>query len=118
MRNETITVLSASDATSQNSAAITTGQILYASFHAVFSDTTAAGTVQVQASNDIPTGSALLGNFVPTNWTNVANASATVTAGGSFLIPIPINLYRWLRVTWTETTPGVGTITVNMNAFG
>jgi hypothetical protein len=46
-------VLSAVDTSSQSGKAIQSDQLVSASFQAVFGDVTAAGTVQVQASNDL-----------------------------------------------------------------
>jgi hypothetical protein len=116
MRNETINILSASDASSQNGVQIDTNQILAASFQAVFGDSTAGGTVQVQMSNDIY-NSAYLQTFTVSNWTNIPSASATVTAGASVVISVPQMCYRWIRVIYTSTTPGTSTINVNMNAL-
>ena len=119
MRNFNKTIVSASDATSQTSPSEDTGQTIAISFIASFSDSTAAGTLQIQASNDVypATNIVPLTGFTPSNWANIPNASATVTAGGSVVVAIPQSCYRWMRAVYTSTTPGTGTITINMNVL-
>jgi len=119
MRNVNCTILSATDTTSHNGAAVDSNQLVSASFQAVFGDASAAGTVLIQASNDeynarynFPSGT-----FTPTNWTAVPNATATVTGGASALITIAQMCYRWIRVVYTSASGGSTTITVNMNAL-
>ena len=116
MKYANINVLSASDATSQTSDKIDCNQILEASFHIYFGDSTAAGTIQIQASNDINNNNYEPANFTVTNWVNIPNASATVTAGGAQLITIDYVCYRWMRVVYTSSVPG--TTTINVNMFG
>lgn len=111
-------VLSAADASSSAGAAIVADQLVSASFQAIFGDVTAAGTVQVQASNDIPPAGNLPASFTPTNWSNVANGSATIAAGATAMIILPQICYRWLRVIYTPTSGGSTTISVEMFAFG
>jgi len=119
MRNVNCIVLSAPDTASASGSAIDANQLVSASFQAVFADTSVAGTLQIQASNDIYNDRYNFpeGKFQPTNWTNVPSGSATVTAGASALILLPQIAYRWLRVVFTESTPGTSTIQVNMNAL-
>lgn len=119
MRNFNKVLLSASDATSQTSTFVDTGQTVAISFLASFSDVDAGGTLKIQASNDVTqaTNLALADGFAPVHWVDVASATATVVAGASVLIAIPQNSYRWLRAVYTETTPGTGVITVNMNVL-
>lgn len=114
--NPCFQVWQVSDASNATSSKIDTGQWLSASFQASFgADGAAAGTLKVQASNDpCPYGNQAK-NFTPTNWTDVSGATATVTAGGSVLIPLTTVNYRWLRLVWTPTG-GAGTLTVNANA--
>lgn len=112
-------VLSASDTTSQTSSKIDSNQLLGASFHCIFGDSTVAGSVKIQASNDpAPTNYTAQYNFTPTNWVDIPSASATITAGAPVLITIPNTslLFRWMRVVFTEGTPGTSTILVEMFA--
>lgn len=75
------------------------------SFLATFSENTAAGTIQIQFSNDNPNGQTEQ-NFIPTNWANVpgSTATATVTAGASVAVYPPQGFYgRWYRIVFTRT---------------
>lgn len=111
--------LSVSDAASANSKAIDCNQLIGASFHAYFGDTTAAGSIKIQASNDIcPTHYSAVYNFIPVNWVDIPGASVTVLAGAPELITIPNTslIYRWVRVVYTHTSGGTSTITVNVMA--
>jgi len=113
MKLEREIVLSAADTVSQNGAAIPSDQLVTASFQAVFGDATAAGTVQVQASNDVSNQAQ---NFVPTNWSNIPNASATIASGASALITINVLSYNYIRVIYTSVSGGSSTIVVTMFA--
>lgn len=117
MRNETINVLSGPDTSTQTGPQIDTNQIIAASFQASFGDATAAGTLTIQASNDIYNSGYTPGSFTVTNWTLIPSASATVSAGGSVLITIPNMCYRWIRAVYTYTSGGSTTVSVNMNAL-
>lgn len=114
MKYVNYTLLSASDATSQTSAKVDTDQVVSISFHCFFSDGDVAGTCQVQASNDPCPAGYIPDTFTPTNWVNVPLASGTSTAGSSVLITIPVSSYRWLRLNFSATQAGSGTIKVNV----
>lgn len=119
MRNFNKVLLSATDTTSQTSTFMDTGQTVAISFIASFSDSTAAGTLKIQASNDVTsaTNLALADGFAPVHWADVPSASASVVAGATVVVAIPQNSYRWLRAVYTETTPGTGVITINVNVL-
>lgn len=113
------TLLTASDATSQTSTYIDSGQVISISFMAYFSDGAAGGTLKIQASNDpvVASNMIMIDGFAPTNWVDVPSATATVTAGVSVIIPIPQNCYRFLRAVYTSSSAGSGTITINTNTL-
>ncbi len=111
-------ILSGSDAASINGSAILADQLISASFQAIFADTDAAGTIQIQASNDIPPAGTLPANFSPSHWSNIPSATTTVTAGVADVTILPQICYKWLRCTYTSTTPGTSTMTVTLFAFG
>lgn len=111
-------VLTGADTVSINGPSIVADQLVSASFQAVFADTTAAGTIQIQASNDLPPAGNVPAAFTPTNWSNIPSATSTVAAGVAPIIILPQICYRWLRVSYTETTPGTSTMQVSMFAFG
>lgn len=115
MHYTSATVLSASDAATATGSSIPSDQLVSASFQSIFTDTTAAGTVQIQASNDLVND--LPGSSPPTNWTNIPSATATVTAGVAPYIFLPSLAYRHMRVLYTSTTPGTGTFIVNIFAL-
>jgi len=102
------------DTASQTSLAYDVGQAVSASFVAAFGDTSVSGTIQIQASNDIP-NARYLDTFVPTNWANIPNASSTVTAGVANAILIPNMCFSYVRVIFTHSSGGSSTILVNMN---
>jgi hypothetical protein len=114
MKNSNALVLSGSDTASHNGVQIDASQVYSASFHAVFGDSTAVGTVKVQASNDICYDGYSPGAFTVVNWVDVPNASASVSSGAPALITIPNVSYRWMRVVFTYSSGGSSTITVNM----
>lgn len=117
MRQVNVNVLSAADTSSQNGIQIDSNQLFAASFQAVFGDSTAAGTLKIQMSNDVaPTGGPGVSNFTVTNWVNIPSASSTVTAGACPPITINPSCYRWLRAVYTRSSGGSSTINVNMFA--
>lgn len=107
-------ILSITDAVSQNSSAVDASQLISSSFHFVFSDADAAGSVKIQASNDVCADGMAPSSFAVTNWIDVPNQSATITAGSAALLTIANMSYRWVRAAFTQTTPGTGTLRVNM----
>ncbi len=121
MRNVCATILSASDVGSTNGAKVDANQLVSASFQVLISDASFAGSVKIQASNDPITSGSNRANFTPTNWSDIPSAAITVTAGPVYsaqMIVIANMCFSWVRAVVTETTPGIGTATVNMNALG
>jgi len=116
MKNVSCNVLSAVDTASHNGIQIDSNQLISASFQAVFGDITAAGTLQIQMSNDIFLESYQPSNFTVTNWTNIPSASASVSAGASVVILIPQVSFRWMRAIYTSSSGGSSTINVQMFA--
>jgi hypothetical protein len=112
-------VMNASDTASHTSDKIDSNQLIGASFHCIFGDSSVAGSVKIQASNDpAPTNYTAVYNFTPTNWVDIPSMSATVTAGAPVLITIPNTslIYRWMRVVFTNVSGGSSTILVEMMA--
>ncbi len=72
----------------------------------------AAGTLQLQASNDEPVGAGI----VPSNWSNITSATVTISGAGAFLIPKTDLCYQWVRLVYTNS--GTGTISVIFKALG
>lgn len=94
-------------------AAIDASQMYQASFQFTTVDTLAAGTYKIQMSNDPQPN----GTFAPntfTHWSDIASASATVTANTqAAAIILLVVTARALRVVFTPTA-GSGTAVVNM----
>ena len=119
MRTFDFIAINASDAVSQTSVAFDTQNIFRISALAVFGDATAAGSIKLQASNDFLNASPTSqGSFVPTNWVDIPSATATVTAGAKTLIPATEIAYRYVRIVFTQTTPGSTTVVVNVHGMG
>lgn len=118
MRQESVVVLQAADDVTRTGSRFDVSQIINMTFQSYCSDTDAAGTVKIQASNDPVTNFALRPNFTPTHWVDVPGKTATITAGSSTFISMDNIACAWIRVVFTQTAPGTGTITVLMNAVG
>lgn len=79
----------------------------------------ATGTIKLQASNDAPAPYNLQSSITtPTNWTDIASATASVTAGSTALIPKTDICYQWLRAVFTPTSAGVQTIQPRADVAG
>lgn len=117
MRQVNNVILRAADNASQNSAVIDANQLINASFQAIFDDAGPTGTFKIQASLDV---SAVGNPFTPTNWIDIAGASASITLGSAALISINNMSYRWLRAVWTRASGGAAdkNITVTLFAIG
>lgn len=77
----------------------------------VIGTTGAAGTVQIQSSNDADTST-------PTNWTNIAGAVVTVAGANTYLIDGLTMQYEWIRAVWTNSGSAGGTVTANAKLNG
>lgn len=90
--------------------------IVRASFQWVATGT-AAGTLNVQASNDQAFG-APANQFLPTNWATIATIA--VPSSGPFNSGEIETSYEYLRVTYTDGSGGTatGTISVRMKSMG
>jgi hypothetical protein len=116
MRNVVTIALSATDDGNQTGLAIWAAQLVSASFQGILSDNIATGSFKIQASNDRPPDGSLTA-FVPTNWADIPSATATF-ANQAGLVTIGQMAYQWVRVVFTSTLAGSGTVTVKMNALG
>lgn len=115
MRNLCIKIIDAEDDSADiTSSHIDASQLMNCSIQVVCSDTDADGTVAIQGSNDFCAEPRE--NFTPTNWVNLD--TVTVTNGVASTLSINPLSVSWLRVKFTQATPGTGTMTVNLNAQG
>ncbi len=108
MRPNNNPLLTAATATSnQNSVAQWSENIIRASFQLV-STGTAAGTIQIEASNDQAYG--LPPNqFQPTNWSSIGSPVTVTGSPAKFLVPLIELSYEYIRLTYVSTVTGVQT---------
>lgn len=116
MRNSVVTILDAADTASQTGSSVNVNQVVSASFQPIFGDVTAAGTVKLQASNDLPPQGQQF-PFVPTNWADIPNATSAITAGVGSMIVIGNMCFQSIRAVYTRTSGGSSTVVVKMNAL-
>lgn len=80
--------------------------------------TSAAGTVKVQGSNDLPTNNDRA-SFVPVNWSDIPNATASMTSGVAPLIICSNVACQYIRVVFTRSAGVVSeTISTKTNGVG
>lgn len=108
-------ILNAVDTASDTGNSFWVGQAFAGSFVPVCGDITAAGTIQIQCSNDAPNGPP--SKFTPTNWANIPNATSTIVAGIGPAIVIPQMCFAYIRAVFTRTSGGTSTVIVNMNVL-
>lgn len=120
MRPNTQVQMKALDASADKvGATIDANQVLTISAQAIVTGTS-TGTLNIQASNDPPSGLANV-EGVPTvvNWTNIATIGTIAIAGaGTYLIPKFDVAYRWIRCSFVHNNGAAGTITVNVQTQG
>jgi hypothetical protein len=116
MQNVAITILNAPDNASQTGAAITCLNAVQGSFIPVCGDTTAAGTLKIQASNDF-SANGFLGPFTPSAWADIPNATSTIASGVGPAIVIPQMAFQYIRAVYTSTGGGSTTIQVRASLF-
>lgn len=120
MRSVTVQILSGPDTSTQTGAAFWVGQICSASFVPIFGDVTAAGTVKIQASNDIPPSGTVAVKYTPasTSWADIPSATSTIASGVGPAIVIDNMCFAYIRAVYTKVSGGTTTVTVNMNQIG
>ncbi len=90
-----------------NSIAQQTYQVFGYAIQVVFTGTP-TGNFKLQASND-PYVSNPTSLQLPTNWTDVADSTFTVTAAGNVMWNVENPMYNWVRVVYTDTSSGAST---------
>lgn len=106
-------VMDAVDASAdKNGDAILTSFVLYVSVQAVMTGSS-TGTLKLQYSND-PAYSPK----IPTNWSDIPNATVTIDAAGVFAIPKTDLCYEHVRPVYTKNNGSVGTLTAYMKTIG
>lgn len=92
-------------------------QIVNLTFQTIMGDVSSNGTVKIQGSNDEPTN----GNrqtFTPTHWSDIPNATSSISSGVGPLIVISNVSCQYMRAVYTKSSGGTTTITVIANGVG
>jgi hypothetical protein len=97
--------------TTINSSPYNVQQIYGVAIQAVFTGTP-TGTFKIQASADPATGYDPTDN-PPSNWTDIAGSSYSVTAAGNYMWNIFDIMYNWIRLVYTDTSGGTSTAVLN-----
>lgn len=109
------TIISAADAsTNQSSIIIDSSYTVSASLQVIVTGS-AVGTVVFQASNDYAQNPP--NTQTPVNWSPIPSATVSITGPGVFLIPKTDLCYGHIRAVYTFTS-GTGTITANIAKLG
>jgi len=117
MRELNVQVASGLNTASVTGQQIDSNQLIDVSFHLVIGDTSAAGTLVIQASNDVCPIGQQAQNFVVTNWATISSTAQVAGAQQTMVLLSNIS-YRWIRAVWTHTTSGSSTAVINMFALG
>jgi hypothetical protein len=108
--NETV-VSAVSVPSNSQSSEVDSSYMTNVSAQGIFSGT-AAGTLKLQTSNDKPKAPNLSTvTFTVTNWTDIPNASVSVSGSGSYLIPKTDLCNQYIRSAFVSTATGVQNIT-------
>ncbi len=92
-----------------------TGYLTQASVIAtVASASSPVATVKLQGSNDPPPAENRANVFTPTNWVDVPDASASISANGTVGFQTPW-AFRWAQVVYDYTSGTGGTVTAVVN---
>lgn len=76
------------------------------------------GTIKLQASCDLPVNNIGQGSQTVTNWTDIANTPQVIAgSSGNFMWNITSAMYRYVRLTYTNTS-GSGTLNAVMCVKG
>lgn len=116
MKSNQFTLLNATSAATVISAAQDVNQAVSISAQFVTADATQAGTLKLQGSNDNKGDNGLgVGNaaFVPTNWSDIPNATSTITAGTGPMIVVPNACFAFIRAVFTRSAGTSANIKVN-----
>lgn len=76
---------------------------------------TPTGTIKLQASNDPETNDTQpLSNNPPTNWTDIASSSFSLTDEGETMWNVSEVAYNWVRVVYTDASGATSTATMKI----
>lgn len=118
MRTVTYAAIEGEPSTGLVSSSIPVDQATQVTVVVTVAGSTAAGTVSIEASNDDPSSAFPVGEFVPTNWVAVPNASVAVSGNGQYLVPIANLAYQFIRVVFTYTSGSGGVLVAQATITG
>lgn len=113
MRQENIQIIPLQAASTVTSEPIDSRNLLYCSVQMAATGS-AAGTLVLQASNDIAGADGVPGP--QSNWSPIPSATVSVSGAGAYMIPKTDLCYQWVRVVYTNS--GTGTISAVFKALG
>lgn len=115
--NTNLNINAASAAVDQHGLVIPALQLIMASAQAVVTGTS-TGTLNIQASNDQPSGVDANGLPVVSHWSNISGATIAIAGAGNYLIPKIDVCYAWIRADFVHANSASGTISVNVQTSG
>jgi hypothetical protein len=87
----------------------------------IFFTGTPTGSFKLQSSCDNPANVTASGGkatqFLPTNWTDIANSTFTVAAAGNVEWNVTWDMGAWVRVVYTDSSGGSSTATITSSTF-
>lgn len=121
MRVVSAIILSEDSDASANGDAFDTNQAVNMTFQVISESADVDGSIKIQGSNDQPAaGRPSDPDFVPTNWSDIPNATSTITNGVAPLIVLSNVACQYMRAVFTRTGGGAEgeLIQVRVNAVG
>ncbi len=120
MRYQSVSIINAVDSANNiTGSKLDVNQVVNMSVQIIGSGASVAGVLKLQASNDTPTGDTNRGQFTPTNWVDITNATATVAGTTQQLINLTNIAYGYVRAIWTKDVGGsTGTLTCKASTVG
>lgn len=115
MRSLRDTIISSGDASGNLISIALDSSYLFATSAQAVATGSPVGVLKLQFSNDHAFASP--NNQTPTNWSDIPNATVSISAAGVFAIPRTELCYQWIRAVYTFTS-GTGAITVETNSLG
>lgn len=104
-------------ATAPASAAIDASYLYSISAQVIVAGSSPVGVLKLQCSNDPIVAANLAADTTPSHWSDIPNATVSVSGTGVFLVPKTDLSYQWIRALWVVTS-GTGTVTVNIKTIG
>jgi hypothetical protein len=102
-----------------NSSSIPLYQMYGYSIQVVFTGTP-TGSFKLQGSDDpVPQAGSpsITAAPVPTNWSDIANSSQSVSAAGNFMWNVYDVIYNYARLVYTDSSGGTSTAIITVSTF-